>query len=165
MKVMTALLAIGLLSSGCASIVKGTDQNIAINTDPNDATCTVKRNGATISVIEETPHILLVPKSRNDLAIACKKQGYEPSLTVVNSEGEVMTAGNLIFGGLIGLGVDAATGAINKYPENVTIVMRRAAPSEPAPELDPLGLDASRNTPEEGVDSPSLRTDGTSLTQ
>ena len=28
-----------------------------------------------------------------------------------------MTAGNVVFGGLIGLGVDAASGAMNKYQQ------------------------------------------------
>ena len=30
-----------------------------------------------------------------------------------------MAAGNVIFGGIIGLGVDAASGAMNKYPDVV----------------------------------------------
>jgi hypothetical protein len=34
-----------------------------------------------------------------------------------------MTAGNVVFGGIIGLGVDAASGAMNKYPDIVTVAM------------------------------------------
>jgi hypothetical protein len=34
-----------------------------------------------------------------------------------------MAAGNVIFGGVIGLGVDAASGALNKYPDMVTVAM------------------------------------------
>jgi hypothetical protein len=34
-----------------------------------------------------------------------------------------MAAGNVVFGGFIGLGVDAATGAMNKYPDIVTVAM------------------------------------------
>jgi hypothetical protein len=34
-----------------------------------------------------------------------------------------MTAGNVVFGGLIGLGVDAASGAMNKYEPGVDIAM------------------------------------------
>jgi hypothetical protein len=34
-----------------------------------------------------------------------------------------MAAGNVVFGGLIGLGVDAASGAMNKYPDVVTVAM------------------------------------------
>ena len=34
-----------------------------------------------------------------------------------------MTAGNIVFGGLIGLGVDAASGAMNTYDPSVEVVM------------------------------------------
>ncbi len=34
-----------------------------------------------------------------------------------------MAAGNVVLGGVIGLGVDAATGAINKYADRTSITM------------------------------------------
>ncbi len=34
-----------------------------------------------------------------------------------------MAAGNVILGGVVGLGVDAATGAINKYSPEVQVAM------------------------------------------
>jgi phosphoketolase len=36
---------------------------------------------------------------------------------------EGMAAGNIIAGGVIGLGVDVATGAMNKYPDELTVAM------------------------------------------
>ena len=42
-----------------------------------------------------------------------------------------MAAGNVIFGGIIGLGVDAASGALNKFPDMVTVVM------SPRPSMSP----------------------------
>jgi hypothetical protein len=47
-----------------------------------------------------------------------------------------MAAGNVIFGGIIGLGVDAASGAMNKYPDVVTVAMTpdpACRAPEPAP--------------------------------
>lgn len=38
-----------------------------------------------------------------------------------------MTFGNILFGGLIGIVVDAASGATNQYPDAVTITMIPAA--------------------------------------
>ena len=35
-----------------------------------------------------------------------------------------MTLGNIIIGGLVGLVVDMSTGAINKYPGEVTVPMQ-----------------------------------------
>jgi hypothetical protein len=34
-----------------------------------------------------------------------------------------MTAGNLIVGGVIGIGVDAMSGAMNKYPDVISVPM------------------------------------------
>jgi len=34
-----------------------------------------------------------------------------------------MAAGNVILGGVVGLGVDAMSGAMNKYPDIVTVTM------------------------------------------
>jgi hypothetical protein len=42
---------------------------------------------------------------------------------VLASETEIMTAGNVVFGGVIGLGIDAASGAMNKYQPGVDVIM------------------------------------------
>jgi hypothetical protein len=46
---------------------------------------------------------------------------------------EGWTVGNLLLGGIIGLGVDAATGAINEYPHAFQIAMTPMAASYAAP--------------------------------
>lgn len=55
--------------------------------------------------------------------IDCTKIGYQPSHTIMQSHFEGMTAGNLILGGVIGIGVDAASGAMNHYDKQVSITM------------------------------------------
>ena len=40
-----------------------------------------------------------------------------------SSNAEAISAGNVIFGGVLGLGVDAVSGALNKYPDQVTVAM------------------------------------------
>jgi hypothetical protein len=42
---------------------------------------------------------------------------------VIASGAEVMTAGNVLVGGVVGLGIDAATGAMNKYTEDNQFTM------------------------------------------
>jgi hypothetical protein len=42
---------------------------------------------------------------------------------VISSNMESMTAGNIILGGVIGLGVDAMTGAMNKYTPEIQVIM------------------------------------------
>jgi hypothetical protein len=53
----------------------------------------------------------------------CAKQCHTDGIGMLASETEIMTAGNVIFGGIIGLGDDAASGAMNKYQPGVAIAM------------------------------------------
>ena len=64
----------------------------------------------------ETPGTIILPKSKHDVAVSCVEQCYTTGVGVLASETEIMTAGNVLFGGVIGLGIDAAFGAMNKYP-------------------------------------------------
>ncbi len=66
---------------------------------------------------------MTLTKGSASLPIRCTKQCYLPGLSVIPSGTEAMAAGNVVFGGLIGLGVDAATGAMNKYADQVTVAM------------------------------------------
>jgi hypothetical protein len=52
--------------------------------------------------------------------------------SIIPSNTETMAAGNVVFGGFIGLGVDAATGAMNKYPDIVTVAMTPDPACQPA---------------------------------
>ena len=70
-----------------------------------------------------TPGNIILPKSKHDVSVSCVKQCYTHGIGVLASETEIMTAGNVVFGGLIGLGVDAASGAMNKYQPGVEIAM------------------------------------------
>lgn len=120
-----ALLAAALLASGCASITKGTDQDIAINTNPQGARCELMRETTALAVIDPTPGVVNIDKSSKDIRITCEKEGFKTASYMLESEAEAMTVGNVIFGGVIGLAVDAGTGAMNKYDANVTVVMQR----------------------------------------
>jgi hypothetical protein len=55
--------------------------------------------------------------------ITCTRDGYEPTTEIVDSKFSGATVGNVLLGGLIGIAVDAASGANNNYPERILIVM------------------------------------------
>ena len=57
------------------------------------------------------------------MAVTCQAQCYAKGVGTLASHTEMMTAGNVLFDGLIGLGVDAASGAMNKYDPGVEVVM------------------------------------------
>src|SRR4051812_10109461 len=116
-------LCLAFLSSGCASIVEGTDQSVTVQTSPSGASCELKRDGTVIGVVNPTPGTITVDKSKNDIAVICKKDGYQDGSGAFSSEFQGMTFGNLLFGGIIGVAVDASSGAMHEYPASVTVVM------------------------------------------
>jgi hypothetical protein len=112
-----------LAASGCASIVKGTSQSITVNTDPAGANCILSRDGQQLAVVNPTPGTIQVGKGAGTISVACKRVGYQDSIGTLASTFQAMTFGNIIFGGIIGVGVDAATGAMHEYPPMVTITL------------------------------------------
>jgi hypothetical protein len=105
----------------CATIVEGSNQSVTVSTDPTAATCELKRDGETIGVVNPTPGSVKIGKSRKDVQVTCSKDDYKTRTASLNSSFEGMTLGNLIFGGVIGLAVDAGSGAMHQYPSNITL--------------------------------------------
>jgi hypothetical protein len=123
MKTILAVTAV-LGLSACASIVEGTTQEIVVNTNPSGADCTLNRQGTAIARVSPTPGAVTIKKTKYDMNIVCTKSGYQDTTFMVHSGEAGATYGNLAFGGLIGWGIDSASGADNKYdsPVNITLV-------------------------------------------
>ena len=68
---------------GCASIVSGTSQNIYVNTTPEGADCKLYRENIVIARANPTPETVMVDKTKHDIVIKCKKNGYQES-TYIN---------------------------------------------------------------------------------
>jgi len=118
-----ALVAIlGVALSGCASIIKGDSQSIAITTPPTTgANCILSSKEGSWTVI--SPGAVTVDKSKDDVQVRCSKPGWQDAASTIPSNFEGWTLGNLLLGGVIGLGVDAATGAINEYAHSFQVPM------------------------------------------
>ncbi len=120
---ITALVAAGIALSGCASVVKGSSQSIAIETPPTTgANCTLKSKEGSWQVT--SPGVVKVQKSKEDIQAVCSKPGWQDGVATIPSNFEGWTVGNLVLGGIIGVGVDAATGAINHYPNSFQVPMQ-----------------------------------------
>lgn len=120
---LAVLAATTALGSGCATITKGTTQTVTVSTDPAGAVCTLTRDSKPLAIINPTPGSMPVEKGMGAVAIVCKRQGYLDSAGTMTSQFQAMTFGNILFGGLIGIAVDAASGAMHEYPAMVTITM------------------------------------------
>jgi len=123
--VVTAALAFGV--GGCASIVEGTTQDIAVSTDPAGAACTFMRDGQQIGIISSTPGTLKVQKSKYDISIICEKEGYE-KYTYFNESGLSPVSGaSIVADSFLTFGVssivDSAMGADNHYQEEVFLAL------------------------------------------
>lgn len=122
-----------LLLPACASIIDGHTQAIAVNTSPPKADCTLNRLGTPVGQIDSTPGSVVIEKSRDDIHIICTKDGYEGFNYINKSGTDGWVFGNIIFGGIIGLVIDAGTGAINKYDPQVNISLALTPPDEDKP--------------------------------
>ncbi len=119
---VAALAALAVALSGCASIIKGTTQSIAISTTPvGGANCLLSSKEGNWPVV--TPGVVRVDKTKEDILIRCSMAGYQDAVATIPSDFQGWTLGNLLIGGVIGVGVDAATGAMNEYPHSFTVPM------------------------------------------
>jgi hypothetical protein len=125
---------IGCLS-GCATILSGVDQEISVTTTPAGAECELYRDGKQVGGVAATPGNVLVRKTRQDLKLICKKEGYLPTESVLASGSEAKTYVNILFGGagLVMWGLDAVAGADNRYPDAPSITLASPAASTTKP--------------------------------
>lgn len=122
---------LAVLASGCATIVKGSDQQVAINTPGADGAMCELTSPSIGTYTVKTPGTINLPKSRKDIAVVCKKPCFNEAQGVIQSHLGAMTAGNIILGGGVGFIVDASSGAMNKYDPTITVPMTRVAGCKP----------------------------------
>ena len=128
MRTLLAALAVATtaLSSGCASIVTGSQQSVSVEarskgTLVKNATCKLNNNKGAWYV--NTPGSVTINRSYEDLTVQCEKEQYEPGVANVKSSTKAMMFGNILFGGIIGGAVDASTGAGYDYPPLIHVEM------------------------------------------
>ena len=119
---------VGMMLTGCASIVSGSKQTISIETAAvKNAECSLE-NDKGKWFINQTPGSVVVHRSYKNLEVNCEKKGYKKSISSVKSRTIPLAFGNVIFGlgGAVGAGVDIANGAAYEYPTNIMVPMNAA---------------------------------------
>lgn len=113
-----ACAAAALASSGCATIVAKSSQEIIITSVPEGAAVKIDNKGGTAVHSGNTPLTVTLKKGRGYFkaeryTIHLAKDGYQARDITVEGAVNGWYFGNIIFGGLIGLlAVDPATGAM-----------------------------------------------------
>ena len=123
------IIALACLCGGCATVVRGTTDEVAFKSSPSGAEVHTSNGLACV-----TPCTLQIKKNEEFVA-TFKKAGYAakdvPVARQIVAGGVAATAGNVILGGVVGLGVDAVTGAGFDHVPNPVVVVLRPAGSRP----------------------------------
>jgi len=116
---VVAAVALCLLS-GCASIISGANQSVSVNTPGCEAaSCELTNSKGTWFV--KSPGSVTVHRAYGNLAVVCSKEGFGSASQSVASSTKAMAFGNILFGGVIGVGVDVGTGAAYDYPVVISV--------------------------------------------
>ena len=116
-------------------MTRGTTENISIASTPAGATAEI--SGLEIPTACVTPCVVQA-KRNADIVVTINKEGYEPQIIPLTKEipgtGAAGFAGNVLLGGVVGMGVDAATGAaLDHKPNPVIVTLQPVAPAQPRP--------------------------------
>lgn len=104
------LATVTLLLSACATVTRGSNDVLVVDSEPQGAQVELS-NGMSCT---STPCSFKLPR-RSDLGVTISRKGCRTVQANVTHKtanaGAMGVAGNVLVGGIIGLGVDAATGA------------------------------------------------------
>lgn len=144
---MVLLLAL----QGCASIVSGSTQVVSVDTPGCPGARCELSNDKGKYFVQATPGTVTLGRSYNNLQVTCTREGASSDPLSVASSTKGMAFGNILFGGVIGAGVDVSTGAAYDYPQLITVAMQcrpgaapLAAVAAVAPAPVRLGLQVQR---------------------
>ena len=137
---IVGIVALCAVLGGCASVTRGTTENLSIVSTPSGAEATI--SGLDVPTACVTPCAVVV-KRNADISVAFQKQGYAPQVIQLTKDipaaGAAGFAGNVILGGLVGMGVDAVTGAATDHQPNPVAATLEpiAPPPRPGPPRKP----------------------------
>ncbi len=112
---------------GCATIFKGSTQDVGLNSNPQKATVKVKSMGGVEIFSGTTPTAVKLPK-KSEYIVTIDMQGYKSSTVQITQTLEGWFWGNLLCGGLVGMVIDYASGAMwDLQPEQISVSLVTAS--------------------------------------
>jgi hypothetical protein len=125
LRILAAVALAALCVSGCASVIEGTTQQIAIATQPESgATCTASNEQGKWSVV--TPGSVTVHKSGSVLSVRCHKDGWADGTYYASGKlsSAAMIGAFVPYVGVLNMAADASSGAGTEYPDTVIVRLK-----------------------------------------
>jgi len=121
--IITTALTLSMLA--CGTIMQGSKQQVGISSNPSNADVTID------SQSKGTTPVTVDLKRKDSHMVRLELDGYEPYETTLTRKTSGWVWGNIVFGGLIGLAVDAAAGGMYKLtPEQISAEFRESQDSK-----------------------------------
>jgi hypothetical protein len=111
MKKGLSLALLAVFSVRCASIAHGSHQQIPVSSDPPGARVEVACATGTFNA-PPTPAEITLKRNRANCNVTVSKEGYRPETFSLSREVSGWYFGNILIGGIIGLIIDGADGAM-----------------------------------------------------
>lgn len=128
-----AAALVALSVAACGSVTRGTSELVAFTSEPPGASIATTTN----RFCPATPCALDIPRSE-EFDVTFAKPGFRPQTVPVRTKvvgtGAAGFAGNVLAGGVIGMSVDAYTGAAMDHTPNpvaITLVPEALPSAEP----------------------------------
>jgi hypothetical protein len=127
------VIVLCLTISGCASIISGANQKIAVSSNPEGAIVTAQPGDYRVT----TPATLTLPRIKGPFILTFTKEGYSTMEIRLDRKTNGWIWGNLFIGGIIGIAIDFSTGSSYELsPEtvhsNLTKLPFTQVPNEPS---------------------------------
>lgn len=131
MKNLFFILMAALTLPACATVTTGTNHSLSVVTDPPGAACELRRGGDVVGIVNPTPGTVRIDKSYRDISIECTRPGNVRGATTVSAGFQPMFIGNILLGGVIGMGVDIISAAGATYPNTAYVSLRQSDGLDP----------------------------------
>ncbi|MCL2749319.1 MAG: hypothetical protein FWE50_04580 [Alphaproteobacteria bacterium] len=114
-------LLFALLMTGCATVIDGGPDAINIMTsDGSRAIAQVNSRAGMQTVV--LPGLVVVPKSCNDITVEIVPEGKtKQSFAVVHSGVNPWIFGSIVFGGVVGIAIDAVSNSICTFDRTAVV--------------------------------------------
>lgn len=120
MLILALLIPAAVISLSCGTIMHGSSQNIGITSAPTGANVTIDNQKFGV-----TPLVADLSR-KSDHIISFELEGYQKADLTITKSVSGWVWGNIIFGGLIGLVVDAISGGLYKLsPEQLNAELKK----------------------------------------